>query len=102
MLKIISYKLLIIAAFKQHRESIRSKWIDKTGEFVDMIKNQFNNENVNLRENLEDLKAVVTLNQENIQASEVKNQKHGTITIHSFIQFCNFDLLSYIFYFIYM
>ncbi|CAG2187756.1 unnamed protein product [Mytilus edulis] len=56
--------------FKQHRESIRSKWIDKTGEFVDMIKNQFNNENVNLRENLEDLKAVVTLNQENIQASE--------------------------------
>ncbi|XP_052070831.1 caspase recruitment domain-containing protein 14-like isoform X2 [Mytilus californianus] len=55
--------------FKQHRESIRSKWIDKTGELVDMIKNQFM-ENVNLRENLEDLKAVVTLNQENIQASE--------------------------------
>ncbi|CAC5423523.1 unnamed protein product [Mytilus coruscus] len=55
--------------FKQHRESIRSKWIDKTGELVDMIKNQFM-ENVSLRENLEDLKAVVTLNQENIQASE--------------------------------
>ena len=58
--------------FKQHRESLRSKWIDRLGEFVDVIKNQCN-DNTNLKEQLEDVKAVINLNQENIQASENEN-----------------------------
>jgi hypothetical protein len=60
-----------LTGFKQHRESLRSKWIDRLGEFVDVIKNQCN-DNTNLKEQLEDVKAVINLNQENIQASEVK------------------------------
>jgi len=63
-----------LTGFKQNRESLRSKWIDRLGEFVDVIKNQCN-DNTNLKEQLEDVKAVVNLNQENIQASEVKVHK---------------------------
>lgn len=58
--------------FKQHRESLRSKWIDRLGEFVEAIKNQCADNNA-LKEQLEDVKAVVNLNQENIQASENEN-----------------------------
>ena len=63
-----------MTGFKQHRESLRSKWIDRLGEFVDVIKNQCN-DNTSLKEQLEDVKAVINLNQENIQASEVKVHK---------------------------